>query len=118
MEGEEHNKLTLNTEEEITTMRTFASTSDGMIVELDIEGNEPAEPEGTPFVSKTAGLVLYPAVYRGYTPAEGKPFRFTMGSDRNKYITSDPDEISVLRSYIRSYQNCGISDPTYVDPFA
>ena len=38
------------------------------------DGNEPAEPEGTPFVAKRDGFVLYPAMYEGRTTADGKTF--------------------------------------------
>ncbi len=45
-------------------------------------------------------------------------FYFNMGAEGNKYITTDPEEIAIIRGYIRSHANCGISDPTYKDPLA
>lgn len=117
-EGEAHNQLTLETDEEITAMREYVKTTDNFIVELDEEGNFPAEPEGTPFIAKIPHKVLTPAMYRCTTTAEGKTFRFNMGEERNKYITTDAEEISIIRGYIKAHANTGITDPTYKDPLA
>lgn len=117
-EGADHNELTLTDEEDIAVMRSYSQRSDNMVVELDEDGNEPADPEGTPFIAKHSGYELTPAMYKHCTTAEGKTFRFIMGAERNKYITSDPAEIQLLRGYIKSNMNCGISDPTYRDPFS
>lgn len=117
LEGENHDRLTLSTDVEIEAMRAFAGTTDNLIVELDADENEPAEPEGTPFIANKAGYILYHSLYKEQTPAEGKVFRFNMGSDRNKYITTDVNEIAVIRGYIKTHANCGIKDPTYVPPF-
>lgn len=117
-EGEAHNQLTLETEEEITAMREHIKDTDNSIVELDAEGNFPAEPEGTPFIANTPHKVLTPAMYCDSTTAEGKTFRFNMGIERNKYITADAEEIATIRGYIKSHSNTGISDPTYKDPLA
>ena len=100
-------------------LRAYIQQSgDNLIVELDENGNEPSEPEGTPFVAKKAGYVLTPAMYMHNTSAEGKTFRFVMGAERNKYITADPDEIRILRAYVKEGGNCAISDPTYKAPFS
>lgn len=118
-EGVNHNQLTLTREDAIEGMRAYIQRrGDNLIVELDEDGNEPAEPEGTPFVAKRDGFVLYPAMYKGRTTADGKTFYFNMGAEDNKYITTDPEEIAIIRGYIRSHANCGISDPTYKDPLA
>jgi hypothetical protein len=118
-QGEDHNELTLTREDAIEGMRAYIQQSgDNLIVELDENGNEPSEPEGTPFVAKKAGYVLTPAMYMHNTSAEGKTFRFVMGAERNKYITADPDEIRILRAYVKEGGNCAISDPTYKAPFS
>lgn len=117
-EGADNNELTVEREDVIEAMREYIKTTDNFIVELDEEGNFPAEPEGTPFIAKTPHKVLTPVMYMDCTPVEGKTFRFNMGVERNKYITTDAEEISILRGYIRSHVNCGITDPTYTDPFA
>lgn len=115
MEGDKHNQLTLTTDVEIEAMRVYAKTTDNAIVELDEDGNFPADPEGTPFISMEPHKVLYSGAFGG---ALNKTIRFNMGVERNKYITTDADEISAIRGYVRSHANCGISDPTYKDPFA
>ena len=115
-EGENRNELTLEREDAIEGMRAYTKRCGGMVVELDENGEKPALPEGTMFVSKIAGYQLHPAVYKGCTTAEGKTFNFNMGSGRNEYITADPEEISLIRSYVRNTQNCTISDPSYVPP--
>lgn len=117
-EGEAHNQLTLETDEEITAMREYIKGTDNSIVELDAEGNFPADPEGTPYIADIPHKVLTPAMYCDRTTAEGKTFRFNMGVERNKYITADVEEISTIRGYIRSHANTGITDPTYKDPLA
>ena len=90
--------------------------TDNLIVELDENGEEQADPEGTPFIANEAGYVLRPAQYLHCSTAEGKTFRFNMGAERNKYITADKEEISTLRDYVWTNANCGISDPTYKPP--
>lgn len=117
-EGIHHNQLTLEREDSIKAMREYIKTTDNFIVELDAEGNFPAEPEGTPFIANTPHKVLTPAMYAGNSKAEGKTFRFNMGVERNKYITADAEEISLIRGYIKAYTNAGIADPTYKDPLA
>jgi len=120
IEGKRSNELVLEDPVVIKAMRAYIkSRGDNLIVELDEDGNDPTEPEGTPFVAKEADFVLYPAMYKGMTTASGgKTFRFNMGADGNKYITSDPEEIATLRRYIHSHANCSIADPTYKAPFA
>lgn len=115
-EGENRNELTLEREDAIEGMRAYTKRCGGMVVELDENGEEPALPDGTVFVSKIAGYQLHPAIYKGRTTAEGKTFNFNMGAGRNEYITADPEEISLIRSYVLSEQNCTISDPSYVRP--
>lgn len=117
-EGADHNQLTVEREDVIKAMRAYAKTTDNRIVELDAEGNFPADPEGTPFIASTPHKVLTPAMYMDKSTAEGKTFRFNMGVERNKYITADAEEISIIRGYIKSHSNTGITDPTYKDPFA
>lgn len=68
------------------------------------------------FIANEAGYVLRPAQYLHCSTAEGKTFRFNMGAERNKYITADKEEISILRNYVLTNANCGISDPTYKPP--
>jgi hypothetical protein len=116
-EGENHNQLTVERDDVIEAMRAYIKGLDNSIVELDAEGNFPAEPEGTPFISRVSHEVLTPAILESATP-DGKPFRFNMGVERNKYITADKEEIAIIRRYIRSHANCGIADPTYKDPFS
>lgn len=103
MEGEKNNELTLEDEDVITAMREYvASRNDYLIVELDAEGNEPAEPEGVIFESKTPCYQLYPSSYKHISTAEGKTFNFNMGEKQNRYITSDAEEIKTLRDYASS----------------
>lgn len=103
MEGEKNNELTLEDEDVITAMREYvASRNDYLIVELDAEGNEPAEPEGVIFESKTPCFQLYPSYYKHISTAEGKTFNFNMGEKQNRYITSDAGEIKTLRDYASS----------------
>ena len=117
-EGADHNQLTVEREDVIEAMRAYAKTTDNCIAELDVDGNFPADPEGTPFIADTPHTVLTPAMYKGISTAEGKTFRFNMGEERNKYITSDAEEISIIRGYIKSHFRAGITDPTYKDSFA
>lgn len=116
-EGADHNQLTVERDDVIEAMREFIRGTDNRIVELDADGNFPAEPEGTPFIADIPHKVLTPAMYCGRTTAEGKTFRFNMGVERNKYITADAEEISIIRGYIKAHANTGITDPTYKDPF-
>lgn len=116
--GADHNQLIVEREDVIEAMREYIKTTDNFIVELDEEGNFPAEPEGTPFIANTPHMVLAPEMYTGVTTAEGKTFRFNMGVERNKYITTDAGEISIIRGYIKAHANTGITDPTYKDPLA
>lgn len=109
-EGIDHNQLTVEREDVIKAMREYIKTTDNFVVELDADGNFPVEPEGTPFIASTPHRVL--------TLTEGKIFRFNMGVERNKYITADAEEISLIRGYVKAYANAGIKDPTYVDPLA
>lgn len=102
-DGAGSNELTLEAEDVITAMREYvASRNDYLIVELDAEGNEPVEPEGTSFECRTPLTQLHPASYKGVTTAEGKTFNFNMGENQNRYITADAEEIKVLRAYIAS----------------
>ena len=115
--GVDHNEFFTESAEVIEAMRVYiASRKDTLIVEMDENGEEPVLPEGTVFRSKIAGYQLYPAIYIGRTPADGKTFNFNMGAGRNEYITAVPEEISLIRSYVLSEQNCIISDPSYVPP--
>lgn len=99
--GEDHNELILEREDAITGMRAYISKrGDDLIVELNADGTAPEEPEGVIFECNTPFTQLYPAEYKGYTPAEGKTFSFVWGEKQNRYITSDPDEIKLLRAYI------------------
>lgn len=116
--GKGCNELVLEDPVVIEAMRAYAKTTDNVIVELEEDGSFPADPEGTPFISREPHKTLTPSMYSGKTSAGGKIFRFNMGEERNRYITTDSEEISIIRGYIRSHANCGISDPTYKDPFA
>lgn len=116
--GKGHNELVLEDPVVIEAMRAYAKTTNNIIVELDEDGTFPAAPEGTPFIARMSYKVLTPAMYMDRTPAEGKTFIFNMGEERNKYITTDADEIRTIRRYVRSHANCGISDPTYKAPFS
>lgn len=100
-EGEEHNQLTLEREDAIEGMRAYiAQRDDYLIVELNAQGNVPADPEGVVFECRTPLTKLYPAMYKGCTPAEGKTFVFNRGENQNRYITSDSEEIKILREFI------------------
>lgn len=57
------------------------------------------EPEGVIFECETPLTKLYPSVYRGYSSV-GKVFVFNMGEDQNRYITSNLEEIKILREFI------------------
>ncbi len=113
--GKGNNELVLKDPVVIEAMRVYAKTTDNTIVELEEDGSFPADPEGTPFISREPHKVLYSAKFEGDLD---KTIRFNMGEERNKYITTDVDEIRAIRRYVRSHANCGISDPTYKDPFA
>ena len=103
LEGVGNNELTLEREDAIEGMRAYiASRNDYLIVELDEEGNEPADPEGTVFECKTTLYQLYPAIYKGVSTAEGKTFSFNRGEKQNRYITNDAEEIKILRDYIKT----------------
>lgn len=113
--GKECNELVLEDPVVIEAMRVYAKTTDNLIVELEEDGSFPADPEGTPFISREPHKVLYSGAFEGDLD---KTIHFNMGEERNKYITADVEEIRAIRGYIRSHANCGISDPTYKDPFA
>lgn len=116
--GKGRNELVLEDPVVIEAMRAYIkSRNDNVIVELDEEGNFPAEPEGTPFIAREPHKVLTPVMYMSTSSTEGKTFRFNMGVERNKYITTDPEEIRIIRGYIKHNPNTGITDPTYKDPF-
>ena len=102
-EGADHNEITLENEDVIEGIRAYiASRNDYLIVELDEEGNEPADPEGVIFECRTPSYQLYPAIYRNRTTAEGKTFFFNRGEKQNRYITNDAEEIKILRDYIKT----------------
>lgn len=102
-EGEKHNELTLEDVDVIESMRTYiASRGDYIIVELDEEGNDPTDPEGAVFECRTPLIQLTPAEYKNITSEEGKIFYFNRGTQQNRYITADEDEIKTLRDYIAS----------------
>ena len=100
-EGEKHNQLTLEREDAIEGMRAYiAQRVDYLIVELDNKGHvKYDEPEGVIFECETPLTKLYPSVYRGYSSV-GKVFVFNMGEDQNRYITSNLEEIKILREFI------------------
>lgn len=81
MEGDDHNLLTLETDEEVEAMRAYAKTTDNAIVEM--------EEDGTPFISREPHTVLYSGVFEGDLD---KTIHFNMGEERNKYITADAEE--------------------------
>lgn len=101
-EGEKHNQLTLEREDAIEGMRAYiAQRGDYIIVELDNEGRvKYDEPEGAIFECETPLTNLYPSVYRGYSSV-GKIFVFNMGENQNRYITSNLEEIKILREFIK-----------------
>lgn len=100
-EGEKHNQLTLEREDAIEGMRAYiAQRGDYLIVELNAEGNVPADPEGAVFECRTPLTKLYPAIYKGTTSAGGRTFVFNRGENQNRYITSSSEEIKILREFI------------------
>lgn len=56
--------------------------------------------EGVVFECRTPLTKLYPAIYKGCTSVEGKTFVFNRGENQNRYITSDSEEIKILREFI------------------
>lgn len=102
-EGEKHNEITLEREDAIAGMREYIKKrGDWLIVELSPDGKALEEPGGTIFECKTPWYNLTPAIYTGKTPADGKTFVFNQGEEQNCYVTSNLEEIKLLRGYIKT----------------
>ena len=52
------------------------------------------------FECRTPLTKLYPAIYKGCPSVGGRTFVFNRGENQNRYITSDSEEIKILREFI------------------
>lgn len=113
VEGEDHNLLTLDTDEEIEAMRAYAATTDNAVVELDEDGIDLLEKEENDLENNAVVFIsrdfphyrLTPAIYKKRTDAEGKTFVFNRGIKRDLYIPQDTDELQILRNYAKECDN-------------
>lgn len=100
-EGEEHNLLTLETEEEIKAMREYLK-GNKYIVELDGNMNEPEDPKGAVvyvIVRGSKDYTTHSTALAGRTDIKpNRVYNFVGG----KYVTADEAEIKKLDAYIKS----------------